>query len=137
MTQIHEDFPEKELTREIIAAFYRVYNTLGYGFLESVYQRALAHELTKRGIHVDREYVSDVYYDGIRVGHFKSDLVAERKVDIETKACEHLIAADRKKLMNYLRSTKLEVGLLLHFGPKPAHYRVVYSNRFKPWLKEP
>lgn len=126
-------FPEKELTREIIGAFYCVYNTLGYGFLESVYQRALAHELTKRGIRVEREYLSEVWYDGVLVGHYKSDLVAEKKIDIETKASEHVVAADRKQVLNYLRSTNLEVGLLLHFGPKPAHYRLVYGNKNKPW----
>ena len=128
-----DDFPEKELTREIIAAFYRVYNKLGYGFLETVHQRALAHELTKRGIRVEREYLSEVFYDGVMVGHYKSDLVAEQKVEIETKASEHLVEADRKQMLNYLRSTNLEVGLLLHFGPKPSHRRFVYSNKNKPW----
>lgn len=129
-------FPEKALTREIIAAFYRVYNTLGYGFLENVYQRALAHELVKQGIRVEREFLSAVYYDGVIVGHYRSDLVAEGKVDIETKASEHVVDADKKQLLNYLRATNLEVGLLLHFGPRPAFHRMAYSNENKPWYRD-
>jgi GxxExxY protein len=116
-----QDFPEKELTYQIIGAYYKVYNALGYGFLESVYQRAMAHELRKRGIRVDLEYVTEVFYDDVVVGHFRSDMIAELKVVIENKACEQLTEVDRRKTLNYLKCTKLEVALLLHFGPK-AHF---------------
>lgn len=127
-----QDFPEGALTREIIGAFYCVYNALGYGFLESVYQRAMAHELTKRGIRVQREYLSEVLYDGVVVGHYRADMVAERTVVVETKASERLVEADRKQMLNYLRATKLEVGLLLHFGPKAHFQRFVYSKTPMP-----
>ncbi len=127
-----QDFPEGHLTHDIIGAFYCVYNALGYGFLETVYQRAMAHELTKRGIRVDREYLSEVWYDGIVVGHFRSDLIANTRVVVETKASERLGDADGKQMLNYLRATNLDVGLLLHFGPKAAFQRFVYSNTPKP-----
>lgn len=127
-----QNFPEGQLTHEIVGAFYSVYNTLGYGFLEAVYQRAMGHELTKRGIRVEREYLSEVLYDGVVVGHYRSDLVADGKVVVETKASERLVDTDRKQMRNYLRATNLEVGLLLHFGPKATFQRFVYSNTPKP-----
>ena len=127
-----KDFQEKALTHEVIGAFYKVYNVLGYGFLEAVYKRAMAHELTKRGVRVDREYLSPVYYDGVEVGHYRADLVANGKVVVEVKASERLAETDRKQLLNYLRSTNLEVGLLLHFGPKAQFYRFAYSHIPKP-----
>lgn len=126
------NFPEAELTHEIIGAFYCVYNALGYGFLETVYQRALAHELTKRGIRVEREYLSAVLYDGVVFGHYRADMVAERKVVVETKSSERPVATDRKQILNYLRATNLEVGLLLHFGPKADFRRFIYSKTPKP-----
>ena len=88
----------------------------------------MAHELTKRGIRVQREYLSKVLYDGVVVGHYRADMVAERTVVVETKASERLVEADRKQMLNYLRATKLEVGLLLHFGPKAHFQRFVYSK---------
>jgi GxxExxY protein len=126
------DFLERELTGAIIGAYYRVYNYLGYGFLESVYRRALAHELRKLGLRVDLEVAIDVWYDGILVGHFRADLLVERRVLLETKASEFLSEADRSQLRNYLHGSDIEVGLLLHFGPKAHFERMVFSNSRKP-----
>jgi GxxExxY protein len=123
------NFPEKELTWEIIGAFYTMYNALGHGFLESVYQRAMEHELKKRGFRVDREYLSEVYYDGVVVGHFRSDLIVELKVVLETKASERIPEAERKKMVHYLKCTNLTVGLVLHFGPKAEVHRFVSTDR--------
>ena len=120
---LHED-----LTREILSAFYEVYNTLGYGFLESVYARALFSELTRRGLHVQREVMIDVYYKGECVGSFRADMLVEYRVVVEIKASTWLVEADRNQLLNYLRSSCLEVGLLLHFGPRPRFKRVVAEN---------
>jgi GxxExxY protein len=120
---LHED-----LTREIISAFYEVYNTLGYGFLESVYTRALFSELTRRGLHVQGEVMLDVYYNGECVGSFRADMLVEYRVVVEIKASTWLVDADRNQLLNYLRSSCLEVGLLLHFGPRPRFKRVVAEN---------
>jgi len=121
-----------DLTERIIGAFLHVYDALGFGFLESVYRRALAHELRKRGMRVECEVLIEVWYDGALVGHFRSDMVVEAKVLVENKASEHLAKSDRKQLMNYLRSTEIEVGLLLHFGPRAAFDRIVYTNSAKP-----
>ena len=120
---VHED-----LTREIISAFYEVYNTLGYGFLESVYTRALFSEFTRRGLHVQCEVMIDVYYKGECVGSFRADMLVEYRVVVEIKASTWLVEADRNQLLNYLRSSCLEVGLLLHFGPRPRFRRVVAEN---------
>jgi GxxExxY protein len=124
-TRMHADknYPEWELTQEIIGAFYKVYNTLGYGFLESVYQKALFHELTKRGLHVEREYVCEITYDGVVVGSFRCDMAVERRVIVETKASERLSEADSSQALNYVCTSKLKAGLLLHFGPRARFKR--------------
>lgn len=120
---------EEALTREIIGAFYEVYNTLGYGFLESVYAAALERELKRRGLRVEREVWLDVYYKGERIGAFRADMVVESRVVVENKARVKVSDADRDQLRNYLRCSILEIGLLLHFGPRPAIQRVVAENR--------
>ncbi len=123
---------ESGLTDQIIGAFFHVYDVLGFGFLESVYTHALAYELRQRGMHVECEVVIDVWYGSQLVGRFKADMIVEERVLVENKASQQVVAADRKQLMNYLRGTSIEVGLLLHFGPKAGFQRIVYSNRAKP-----
>lgn len=93
---------EEQLTHRIVGAFYHVYDRLGFGFLESVYRRALSHELKKRGLRVQEEVVIDVWYDGIRVGDSRADLVVEEKVVVEIKASHLLSDSDWKQLLNYL-----------------------------------
>jgi GxxExxY protein len=131
MAQISADqlFPHKELTYGIIGAFFEVYNTLGYGFLESVYSRALAHELATRGFHVVRECLFEVEYGGVPVGHYRADHVVEHSVLVEVKASAQLSDSDRRQVLNYLRVTKLEVALLLHFGPRASYQRFIYTHR--------
>ena len=126
---------EQELTRQILWCFYRVYDRLGFGFLESVYRRALAHELTRLGLTVECEKVVEVWYDDLCIGHFRADLVVEHKVIVELKASERLVETDRKQLLNYLRATDLEIGLLLNFGPRAQFLRLVYSNARKPYRR--
>lgn len=115
----------KDLTYEIIGAFYAVYNALGYGFLESVYRNALVVELGRRGLKVSQEVSTEVHYLGCIVGLYRMDLVVEGKILIEVKASAVLSQSDRRQLFNYLRASKLAVGLLLHFGPKPVHHRLI------------
>lgn len=117
-----------EVTRAVIACFCRVYDRLGYGFLESVYRRALWHELRKDGQPVETERAMDVWYDGVRVGRLRADLVVDGRVIVEVKSAATLGPADRKQLLNYLRASDINVGLLLHFGPSPAFHRLVYSD---------
>jgi GxxExxY protein len=118
-----------DITGEIISAFYAVYNELGYGFLEAVYIRALAVELFQRRMNVAREVPVTVYYKGVTVGTYRADLVVADTVVVEVKAGEHAAEHDRLQLLNYLRSSGREVGLLLHFGPKAVLRRVIHTRR--------
>lgn len=102
-----------------------MYNTLGYGFLENVYRNALAVELEKRGLKVAREVPVQVFYRGVVVGHYRMDIVVEGHILIEVKATDFLSGTEKPQLFNYLRASKLAVGLLLHFGPKPAYHRLI------------
>jgi GxxExxY protein len=115
---------ENELTGEIIGAFYECYNDLGFGFLESVYRRALATELRARGRHVAEEAPVEVRYKGVLVGSFRMDLLVESRVVVEVKAGAALGPTDKRQLLNYLRATNLEVGLLVHFGPEAKFSRL-------------
>ncbi len=126
-----------ELTEKIIAGFYQVYNTLGWGFLERVYQLSLLHELEKRGMHVEPWGKVNVYYDGRLVGKYIADLLVEDSVILELKAVEALSAAHEAQLVNYLKATTIEVGLLLNFGPRPQVKRKVFDAVHKPGLMRP
>lgn len=116
---------ESKLTRSIIGAFYDVYNNLGYGFLERLYARALEHELLNRGHCVAREVGVRVFYKGLELGIQRIDMIVDEKVLVETKSTETLSKIASRQTFNYLRASRLEVGLLLHFGPEPGFRRVV------------
>ena len=115
---------ERELTGEIIAAFFHVYNSLGYGFLEANYTRALLIMLERKGIRVQREAAATVYFEGREIGLYRLDLLVEGRVVIEVKASEVLHPTAKRQLRNYLAATGLRIGLLLHFGPKPEFFRI-------------
>jgi GxxExxY protein len=121
----------KELTNDIIAAFYEVYNELGFGFLEKVYQNALAIEIELRGFKVEVQKPIMVYYKGHEVGEYYADIIVEDKVIIELKAVEYLVEKFELQLVNYLRGTNAEVGLLMNFGQKPEFKRKVFENSRK------
>ena len=125
----HED-----LTEKIIKAFYKVYNTLGYGFLEKVYLNALLIELLKMGLKTEKEKRVLVFYEGQIVGDYNADLTVEDVVICELKTSEQLYEGDENQLINYLKATEVEVGLLLNFGKKPEVRRKVYDNERKSWL---
>lgn len=116
---------ERELTGRIIECFFTVFNTLGFGMLESVYRHALAVELSHRGLDVRQEVPMGVVYRGVEVGHFRLDLLVERRVAVEIKATELLSPVASRQLLNYLRASHLDVGLLLHFGPGAKFHRLV------------
>lgn len=120
-----------ELTKSIIKIFYRVYNELGYGFLERVYQNALYYELKSSGFQVEARKSIKVYYKEIEVGEYFSDLIVDDKIILELKAVEYLIEAHEIQLLNYLRATDCEVGLVLNFGKKPEFIRKVFQNYYK------
>src|SRR5688572_4764645 len=125
---IREDLIEERLTRSIIGAFYRVYRTLGFGFLEHVYILALERELRVRGHQVAREVGVRIMYDGEELCTQRLDMVVDDKVVVETKSTYELHPAAQRQLYNYLRATRLEVGLLFHFGREPQFYRLMYRN---------
>jgi len=123
----------EELTEQCIKAFYTVYNTLGYGFLEKVYERAMAIELSKMEFDVRCQYPVRVYYDGQVVGDFSADVLVDDCVILELKATRTLVEGDGSQLLNYLNATEYEVGLLLNFGPKPQVKRKVFDNKLKQY----
>ena len=124
----------KDITDLIIRAFYTVYNTLGYGFLEKVYQNALVIEMRKLGLEVIPEACIKVYYNGQVVGEYFADLLVAGVVLVEIKAVRTLVLEHEAQLLNYLKATPYEVGLLLNFGPKPQIKRKVYDNERKGGL---
>jgi len=131
------DFKHKEITDVIIRLFYKVYNELGFGFLERVYQNALFMELTSHGFEVEPQKQIKVYYNGQQVGDYYADIVVNNSIILELKATEFLIRENELQLINYLKATDLEVGLLLNFGAKPEFKRKVFSNNRKKSLHKP
>lgn len=121
----------KELTETIIGVFYDVYNELGHGFLESVYEKAFEVALTARGLDVRCQIAVPVWFRGHRVGDFTADLLVERSVLLELKAVRTLDSAHEAQLLNYLRATEIEVGLLVNFGIKPEFKRLAFDNSRK------
>lgn len=121
----------EELTQKIIKAFYTVYNSLGYGFLEKVYENALSIELVKFGFVVQKQKSILVYYDEQEVGIYYADLVVNNLVIIELKAASSIADEHYVQLLNYLKATNMEVGLLLNFGKKPEIKRKIFDNEFK------
>lgn len=125
----------EELTGKIIGAFYQVYNDLGYGFLEKVYENALAHKLRQAGLTVQQQHPIRVYYEGLIVGEFYADMLIDERVILELKTAEAIAPAFQAQLINYLKATPIELGLLLNFGPKPEFKRQLLTNDRKPGLK--
>ena len=126
-------YKHSELTEAIIGAFFAVYGALGYGFLEKVYVNAIKLELERRGFKVICEFPIVVRYLGQTVGEYYTDLVVNDLVIIEIKATKTLSQEHEAQLLNYLKATPYEVGLLLNFGPKPEQKRRSFDNNRKEW----
>jgi GxxExxY protein len=118
----------EDITRKIIAAAYRVYNTLGFGFLESVYKKAIIIELSKGDLKVEEEKPLKVYYDDHVVGDFYVDLFVEDEIVVELKSVQHLAKEHEVQLVNYLNGIKKDVGLLINFGPSGAQVKRKYRK---------
>ncbi len=119
---------EEALTHQIIGAFYAVYNRLGFGFREHIYSLALERELIRRGLRVAREVQFAVFYRGEFLANERGDLLVEDRVIIENKSRRKLRMSDYTQLKSYLRSSRLKVGLLFHYGVKPRFYRAIGSS---------
>ena len=124
----NEQFRHAELTNAIIGCFYDVYNELGFGFIESVYEKSLAIALRTKGFEVNQQIAIPVWFRGSQVGDFDADLMVNRLILLELKTARAIENSHLGQLMNYLKATEIEVGLLLNFGPKPEFKRVVFGN---------
>jgi len=125
----------QEITDLIIKSFYKVYNSLGYGFLEKVYENALKIELLKQGLTVEQQKNIKVFYESEQVGEYFADLLINDLVIVELKAAENLCEEHEAQLLNYLKATELEVGLLLNFGKEPQFKRKFFTNDRKKLIR--
>ena len=119
------------LTEDIIKVFYRVYNTLGYGFLEKVYENSMMIELNKGKIASIQQAPINVVYENEIVGQYFADIIVDEKIIVEIKARKCMMPEDTAQLLNYLKATDKEVGLLVNFGPKLEFSRKVFDNSKK------
>jgi GxxExxY protein len=131
MNADYQDFKHKELTEKIIKIFYRVYNQLGYGFLEKVYENAMMIEFKKDGIPAVPQFPIKVFYEGEVIGEYYADILVDNKVIVEIKAAKRLVEENEAQLLNYLKATDIEVGLLLNFGTEPEVKRKAFDNTRK------
>ena len=127
-------YKHQNVTKAIIDAFYAVYNRLGYGFLERVYENSMVIELQEMGLKVEQQAPLKVEYRGQVVGEYFADLIVADKVIVELKAVPTLNPSHEAQLLNYLKATPYEVGLLLNFGPSPVKKRKIFDNDRKPNL---
>jgi len=133
---VNLSYEHSELSETIIGVFYDVYNELGYGFLESVYRNSLQLALIAKSLQVQTEVGVPVFFRGKNVGDFRADIVVHGCVLLELKTAEAISIAHEAQLLNYLRATNLEVGLILNFGPKAQVRRLAYDNARKQFKSQ-
>lgn len=142
MTEKHKKFEGKysDLTGKVLGTFFQLHKEMGYGFAEKVYQAAFAILLEEHGLMVEQQRPIKVYFHNQLVGEYVADMVVNGVVLLELKAIERLADVHSAQLLNYLKSTELEVGLLLNFGPQAEFRRKIYDNSRKgslKWAKHP
>ncbi len=113
----------EDLTKTVIGCAYRVHNVLGFGFLESVYEKSLLIEMAKHALKAEAQQPVTVFYDGQSVGDFIVDILVEGRIVLELKSVQQLAKAHEVQLVNYLAATHLDVGLLLNFGPRKVEVK--------------
>jgi GxxExxY protein len=121
----------EDLSRKIIGAFYSVYNPLGPGFLEKVYENAMMIQLQKEGLQVEQQKRTKVYYDSVVVGEYCADIVVDGVVILELKAADAISPEHEAQLLNYLKATRIELGFVFNFGDKPEFARRILTNNKK------
>ena len=131
MKEHNSNFLHSEITDLILKAYYQVYNKLGFGFLEKVYESAMMIELKRLDLKCERQKPITVNYDGFDIGEYFADIIVNDCVIIELKAAENLCPEHEAQLVNYLKATEIEVGLLLNFGKEPKFKRRVLTSEFK------
>jgi GxxExxY protein len=122
------EYLHQDLSSKIIKCFYTVYNTLGYGFLEKVYENSLMIELIKSGLAAEKQKPIKVFYEDQTVGEYFADIIVENYIILELKAAECIVEEHELQLINYLKATQIEVGLLLNFGKTPELKRKIFTN---------
>ena len=125
----HRELVHADISGAIIGAFYEVYNELGFGFLESIYARALEKVLRRDGHQIDREFPITIHFQGDVIGFHRCDMIVDGRVIVEIKATESLSDAPKRQLRNYLSALHFELGMLLHFGPKANYYRILFPPK--------
>ena len=128
-------FPHQELTKNIIGVYYEVYNELGYGFLEKVYHNAMLIELKSIGFEIESKKHLNVFYKNEIVGEYIPDIIVNNSVILELKCVEYMTSADENQVLNYLKATDCEVGLVLNFGKDPQFIRKIFTNDIKKRYK--
>ena len=123
------NYKHTDITSKIIKAYYNVYNKLGFGFLEKVYENALYQELMDQGLSCRRQVPITVFYKGKTVGDYYADIIVEGKIILELKAAESLAEEHELQIINYLKATNIEIGLLLNFGKEPQIKRKILTNK--------
>jgi GxxExxY protein len=118
-----------EVSEQVIKSFYHVYNTLGYGFLERVYENALRNSLRKNGFDVVQQHPIAVHFEDEVVGEYYADLVVADKIIIEVKAAEAIAKEHEAQLLNYLKATGFQVGMIVNFGPKAEFIRRAFTPK--------
>ena len=131
MKEHNSNFLHSEITDLIIKAYYQVYNKLGFGFLEKVYENAMMIELIRLDLKCEKQKPITVNYDGFDIGEYFADIIVNDCVIIELKAAENLCPEHEAQLVNYLKATEIEVGLLLNFGKEPKFKRRVLTSEYK------
>jgi len=131
MDEDYSTYKYSGVTERIIQAFYTVYNELGCGFLENVYQNALCFELRGLGFKVETQKPIEVYYKSQLVGKYTADMIIDDSIILELKAVDKLTEDHEFQLVNYLKATNIEVGLLLNFGKDPQIKRKRFDNEIK------
>ena len=126
---MNNNYIDSKLTGEIIEIFYKVYNELGYGFLEKVYENAMIIEFQNNGISCEKQKPVKVYYEDKIIGDYIADIIVENRVIIELKAVKTISPIHEVQLVNYLKATGIEVGLILNFGPDPIIKRKVFTKQ--------
>jgi GxxExxY protein len=128
---MNKNYLHSDITELILKAFFNVYNELGFGFLEKVYERAMICELIDLGLEVESQKKLTVYYKKKNVGDYFADIVINQSVIIELKAVDNICPEHEVQLVNYLKATDIEVGLLLNFGKKPQYKRKVFTKEYR------
>jgi GxxExxY protein len=131
---MENQYLHSELSGKIIKAFYNVYNTLGFGFYEKIYENAMIIELNKMNLIAENQEKIIVFYEAKNVGEYYADIVVEHKIIVELKTVDTLNEDHDAQILNYLKATNIEIGLLLNFGIKPQVKRRILTNDLKPSL---